>query len=157
MDPRYFAQEIIMPRIKLALKEEYPFTCEIQVRVGDLNYGGHVGNSEMVGILHDARVALFRSMGVHEGDLGDGKTGIVMDDLVVNFRAEAFLGDNLTVGCAFGEVGEAGFRIHYHVTCSGKTVAVAETGLVAFNYAARRIAFLPAVFKAKALDFGCGN
>lgn len=140
--------------MKLAVKKRYPFSCEIQVRVGDLNYGGHVGNSEMVGILHDARVALFRAMGLSEGDLGDGKTGIVMDDLVVNFRAEAFLGDVLTVGCAFDEIGEAGFRLHYHVTGSGKTVAVAETGLVAFNYTARRIAFLPAVFKDKARAYG---
>ncbi|VVS95686.1 acyl-CoA thioesterase [Desulfoluna spongiiphila] len=146
-----------MPRMKLALEKEYPFTCEIQVRVGDLNYGGHVGNSEMVGILHDARVALFRAMGVHEGDLGDGKTGIVMDDLIVNFRAEAFLGDILTVGCAFGEVGEAGFRIHYHVTGAGKTVAVAETGLVAFNYTSRSIAFLPSAFKERARAMGSGD
>ncbi|WP_300670010.1 thioesterase family protein [Desulfoluna sp.] len=146
-----------MPRIKLAVQKEYPFTCEIHVRVGDLNYGAHVGNSEMVGILHDARVAFLGSMGLSEGDLGDGKTGIVMDDLVVNFRAEAFLGDKLTIGCAFGEVGEAAFRIHYHVTAKGKTISVAETGLVAFNYAARRIAFLPDIFKEKALGVGRGQ
>lgn len=142
-----------MPRIKLAMNKEYPFTCDIQVRVGDLNYGAHVGNSEMVGILHDARVALFRAMEINEADLGDGKTGIVMDDLVVNFRAEAFLGDTLTIGCAIGEVGEAGFRMFYHVTRDGKTVAVAETGLVAFSFTARRIAFLPAVFKEKAASY----
>ena len=139
-----------MPRIKLAIEKEYPFACDIQVRVGDLNYGAHVGNAEMVGILHDARVMLLRAMGLTESDLGDGKTGIVMDDMVVNFRAEAFLGDSLTIGCGFGEIGEAGFRILYHVTREEKTVAVAETGLVAFNYAARSIAFLPGVFKEKA-------
>lgn len=146
-----------MARIKLALKPEYPFACSIEVRVGDLNYGAHVGNSEMVGILHDARVALFRAMGVSEVDLGDGKTGIVMDDLAVNFRAEAFLGDHLEIGCVFGEMGEAGFRIHYHVTGGGKTVAVAETGLVAFNYATRTIAFLPKVFKERAVPFSLGR
>jgi acyl-CoA thioesterase FadM len=141
----------VMPRIKLAVQKEYPFTCEVLVRVGDLNYGAHVGNSEMVGILHDARVALFRSMGISEGDLGDGKTGIVMDDLVVNFRSEAFLGDTLNIGCVIEEVGEAGFRIHYHVTKGEKSVAVAETGLVGFNYTTRRIALLPSAFKEKAL------
>lgn len=142
-----------MPRIKLAIQKNYPFTCDIQVRVGDLNYGAHVGNSEMVGILHDARVALFRVMGINEADLGDAKTGIVMDDLVVNFRAEAFLGDTLTIGCGFGEVGEVGFRLHYRVTRGDKTVAVAETGLVAFNYSVRRIAFLPTLFKEKAAEY----
>ncbi len=142
-----------MPRTKLAIHENYPFRCDIQVRVGDLNYGGHVGNSEMVGILHDARVALFRAMEISESDLGDAKTGIVMDDLVVNFRAEAFLGETLTIGCLFGEVENVGFRIHYRVSRGDKTVAVAETGLVAFNYATRQIAFLPAIFKEKAARY----
>ena len=142
-----------MSRIKLPIQNVYPFSCDVQVRVGDLNYGAHVGNSEMVALLHEARVTLFRTMGIHEGDLGDGKTGVVMDDLVVNFRAEAFLGDGLTLGCAFGEMGEAGFRLFYHVTRGGKTVAVAETGLVAFNFAARSIAMLPGLFKERAIPY----
>ncbi len=146
-----------MPRIKLALQPDYPFTCDIQVRVGDLNYGGHVGNAELVRIVHDARVELFRAMGVREGDLGDGKTGIITDDLVVNFQSEAFLGDPLTVGCTFGEVGQAGCRIHYHVTKAGKTVAMAETGIVAFNYTARSVTFWPREFKQQATALSRGE
>lgn len=144
-----------MARVKLEIQKNYPFISEFTVRVGDLNYGGHVGNSEMVGIIHDARVKLLSRMGATEGDLGDGKTGIVMDDIVVNFRAEGFLGDKLTVGCVFTEVGQAGFRIAYHVTRAGETVAVAETGLVGFNYTARAISFLPDSFKNRAASFSC--
>ena len=142
-----------MARIKLSLKEKYPFVCAFDVRVGDLNYGGHVGNSEMVGILHEARVVLFSRMGASEGDLGDGKTGIVMDDLQVNFRAEAFLGETLEVGCLLFDMGRAGFRMAYHVTRGKETVAVAETGLVGFNYSRRVVSFLPESFKKKAAAY----
>ncbi|MCG8470295.1 MAG: thioesterase family protein [Desulfobacterales bacterium] len=139
-----------MARIKLDICSSHLFEYTLVVRVGDLNYGAHVGNSEMVGILHDARIALLEAMGLTEGDLGDGKTGIVMDDLVVNFRAEAFLGDKLVVGCSFTDVSQAGFRLCYHVMRDGKTVAVAETGLVGYNYNSRSISFLPDVFKQRA-------
>ena len=138
-----------MPRIKLAIHKAYPFACEFQVRVGDLNYGAHVGNSEMVGILHDARVALFRAMGINEADLGDGKTGIIMNELAVNYRAEGRLLDDIIIHSAFSHIKTASLRMCHLVTRGEETIALAEVGIVTFDYTQKCIAPIPDGFLSK--------
>ena len=45
-----------MARIKLDLPERFPFSTELRVRITDVNYGGHMGNDSLLGLLHEARV-----------------------------------------------------------------------------------------------------
>ncbi|MFC1567496.1 hypothetical protein ACFL3R_01495 [Thermodesulfobacteriota bacterium] len=47
-----------MPRIKLDPQERYQHTYETTIEVTDLNYGNHMGNDALVGIIHRARVHL---------------------------------------------------------------------------------------------------
>ena len=49
-----------MPRVKVALPATFPFRTEIPVRITDLNYGGHLGNDALLGLLHEARVHFLR-------------------------------------------------------------------------------------------------
>ena len=45
-----------MARVKLEIPELLPFATELEVRVGDVNYGGHLGNDALLGLLHEARI-----------------------------------------------------------------------------------------------------
>ena len=83
-----------MARLTLALPERFPFTTEIEVRITDLNYGRHLGNDAMLGLVHEARVRFLRAHGLQELDV-EG-TGLVMIDAAIVYRAEAFAGDRLT-------------------------------------------------------------
>lgn len=138
-----------MPRITLKPLDSYKFRCDLTARVSDINYGGHVGNSQMAGLVHESRVILLRENGMSEIDLGDGKTGIIQLDLVINFKAEAFLGDKLTVESEITETDTSSFRICNKISKEGKPVAIAEAGFASFNYAERRIVPLPENFFIK--------
>lgn len=132
-----------MARTRLAEQGEYEFHCIIALQPRDINYGGHMGYDALVSLLGTAHARMFRSLGVSETDLGDGKAGTLMSDLSVNYKAEAYMFDELRIDTHIGEFSRSGFRIFYRVT-SGKTlVALAEVGMVAFDYRARKIVPVP--------------
>lgn len=142
-----------MPRIKLVALDGYRHVYKTVIEVTDLNYGNHLGNDAVVGIIHRARVHFLNWIGVSEKDLGDGKTGILLADLVINYKGEGFLFDMLTIGSHIGEIGKKSFRMfHRIITERDRLIALAETGIVAFNYHKREVARLPESFISKISD-----
>lgn len=137
-----------MPRLDLRPREPYPFHCELVVRTTDLNYGGHLGNDRLLALVHEARVAFLALHGWTELDCGGA--GLIMGDAAICYRAEAFAGDRLRLEVAAVEPGRLGFRLATRVTrpADGIEVALAETGMVCFDYARRRPVPLPPAVRA---------
>ena len=139
-----------MARIKLDMDAvAFVFRTELDVRITDINYGRHVGNDAMLGLLHEARLRFLANFGFSEEDIGG--VGMLMGDAVVQFKAVAFRGDKLTVALGLADVERRTFDLMYRVTRAGDgaTVALAKTGMVAFDYAKNRLADLPAAFLEK--------
>ena len=142
-------------RIRLKPRARYDFHFDIPVRVTDINYGGHLGNDRLLSLLHEARSAFLASHGMTEQDCAG--VSLTMGDAVIQYRAEAFAGDVLRIEVAAGEPAECGFRLFYRVTrpADGAEVALAETGMAACDYTARRVRPLPdgmaVLFQAAAL------
>ncbi len=139
-----------MPRIKLRPLAAYSFESTHQVRVTDVNYGGHLANHALAGLLHQARLELLSALGLSEMDLGDGHTGLIMIDIVISFAAEGFMQDKLTILSAFTEVKRGTFRLCHEVRRGGDRLALAETGFAGYDYSAHKLAPLPPAFTAKA-------
>ncbi len=135
-----------MPRVRLAGREGYEFVYRTAVRVGHINYAGHAGHDALVRMVWEARVDLLDSLGLSELDLGDGRTGLIMQDLVVNFLGEAFRRDVLEIATHVGEMRPAGFRMFHRISCGERAIALMEIGFAAFDYALRRIAPVPEGF-----------
>ena len=138
-----------MARVKLVPLERYRFTHEQKVYISNINPAGHVGSSQMIDLIHDGRIAMLQSLDANEINLGDGKTGTILSDLVVNFKAELFLHDIITIESDISEVEEKGIRICYRITKNGKTAVLAETGHVCFSYIDKSICKVPEVFLNK--------
>jgi len=138
--------EITMPRLKIELPASFMFKTEMPVRVGDVNYGGHLGNDSLLTLLHEARLLFLASKGMSELDAGG--VGMIMSDAALSFKAEAFRGDLLEVHVAVVETGTAGFELAYKVArkSDGKEIARATSSMVFFDYAKRRVAKTPAKF-----------
>jgi acyl-CoA thioester hydrolase len=132
-----------MARVQLEPLSFYPFATELVVRTTDLNYGGHLGNDRLLSLVHEARVAWLASHGWSELDCGG--VSLIMGDTAIVYQGEGFAGDVLRFEVAAGEPGRAGFRLFYRVTrpADGAPIALVETGMVCFDYEARRIARLP--------------
>jgi acyl-CoA thioesterase FadM len=97
--------------------------------------------------MREARANLFHALGIDELDLGDGKTAVVTADVVVNYRSEGFMFDALRIESHIDEVGPEGFRVYHRMTHDGRIVALAEVGLVGFDYATRAHVPIPETFR----------
>jgi acyl-CoA thioester hydrolase len=137
-----------MARVKLELPEHFPFSTEIPLRVGDINYGGHLGNDAVLSLIHEARVQFLKAYGFSELDV-DG-AGIIMADSVVVYRSEAFYGEVMVVDVTVGEFSRVGCDFFYRLSDqdSGREVVRAKTGIVFFDYEVRKTAAVPPKFKA---------
>jgi acyl-CoA thioester hydrolase len=75
-----------MSRVKLKIPTEKPlFTAIINVRIGDINYGGHAGNDAILSIMHEARMQMLNSHGFSEMNAG-GTSLIMADVMATSFR-----------------------------------------------------------------------
>lgn len=140
-----------MARVKLALPDQFVFTTEIAVHISYINYGGHLGNDAVLSLLHEARVRFFHSLGYSELDI-EGR-GIVIADAIVVYLSEAFHEDLLVVSIAVTNFHAAGCDIYYQIVnkATGKEVARAKTGIVFFDYQARRPVRVPEAFRRRVL------
>ena len=139
-----------MARVKVALPDTFSFTTEIPVRITDLNYGGHLGNDALLGLLHEARVHFLRSIGVPNDYDVVTKLGLIMVDVAVEYKGEAFHGDVLRVQMAGTDPSKYGFDVVYHVhNQAGKEIARAKTGMLCFDYNTHKLRLLPAELAAQ--------
>lgn len=135
-----------MARVKLQMPAHQIFDVQIGVRITDINYGNHLGNDSLVGLLHEARLSWLHSLGLSE--LNIGGAGLIMADLVVEFKLESFYADVLNIQLYVEEVSKAGFDLFYAViNQNNKLVAKAKTGMICFNYELRKVSEIPEAFK----------
>jgi acyl-CoA thioester hydrolase len=136
-------------RIKLEMPTVYPFRTELTVRITDINYGGHLGNSNVLALIHEARVRFLKSFGYSEIDV-EG-FGTIMLDSVVIYKAQAFAGDVLQIEVAAGDFSRLGCDIFYRITKKegGAEVVLAKTGIAVFDYANQKRISPPEAFVKK--------
>ncbi len=135
-----------MARIKLDLPAEFPFAAELRVRITDVNYGGHMGNDSLLGLLHEARVRFLAHYGLSELDICG--LGLIMADSVILYKSEAFPGETLAIAVTVNDFNKYGCDFVYRVTekTSGREVARAKTGFVFFDYRQRAVQKVPQAF-----------
>ena len=145
-----------MARIKIDMPDNFYFNTLIPIRITDINYGGHVGNDTILSILHEVRVRFLRSIGYGELDLGG--VGLIMSDVGIEFKNEAFYGEDIIASVSCGEFSKVAFDIYYKLekkSEDGKlvTVALAKTGMVCYDYEKKKIAAVPEDVKKKITDY----
>jgi len=137
-----------VPRTKLTEQSEYEFCYPITLQPRDINYGGHLGVDSLVSIVGAARAYIFKSIGLSEGNLGNGRVGIIMTDFTVNLKAQGYMFDNLEVYTHIGELTKTGFRLFHKITRESSLIAIAEAGFLAFDYSANKVASIPEQFSS---------
>ena len=132
-----------MPRIKLTPLDNYVFSIILPVRITDINAGAHLGNDSFVSLLHEARFRYVQSLDFKD----EMDAGVIMQDLIVNFRAESFYNDILTIHIGVAEKRKFSLRMYYKVVDeNNKLIALAETGLAFIDYKTRKLVLAPDAF-----------
>lgn len=138
-----------MARIQIELPEHFPFSTEITLYLSHMNYGGHLDNALLLTIVSEARARFFQSLGYRELDV-EG-VGIIVSDAALQYRSEAFHGEVMVVRMSAAEFSKYGCDLLWCMNeqSSGREVARGKTGIVFFDYTARKMALVPENFRAR--------
>lgn len=126
--------------------KESLFNTLIEVRVTDLNYGNHLGHDSLISFFHEARVRFLNKMGYTELDI-EG-IGILVTNLIVNYKNEAFYSDNILIHIGLGCVKRTGVELIYHAINqeTKKEIATALTTITFYNYKKAKVSRIPQQF-----------
>lgn len=140
-----------MARIKLDLPAFFPFKTTIKIRITDLNYGGHVGNDTVLGLMHESRVQYLNYLGYDNEVNAIEGMGLIQTDAAIVYKAETFYGETLLVEVAANDFNKYGFDFVYKLSNAenNKEVARGKTGVVCFDYQSRKIVAMSEQFKNK--------
>ncbi|MDD3675596.1 MAG: thioesterase family protein [Thauera propionica] len=138
-----------MARVRIELPDRFPFRTAIALLISHINYGRHLDNAQLLGLVSEARVRFLKSMGYTELDI-EG-VGIVVADAAVQYRSEAFHGETMVVEMAADDFSEFGCDLVWRLTdeASGREVARGKTGIVFFDYGERRKTAVPEGFRRR--------
>ena len=138
-----------MARMRIELPQKSIASFTIPVRITDINYGNHLGNSSLVEIIHEARMQFLSQHGFTE--MNAGGSSLIMSELSIEFKNESFYKDDLDVKIFVGEVSRVSFELFYSISVVRNTlstiIANAKTGMVCFDYNEKKVVAVPAKLK----------
>jgi len=135
-----------MARIEIEMTGNFIFETELKVRMADINTANHLGHDAFVSLMNEARVQFLEHLGFSRP--GVGKTGLIIADLSVSYKSQAFYKDRLKFEIGAGEFNKYGCDIFYRVTNmkTGELVGLAKTGVVFFDYSTNKVTHIPETF-----------
>lgn len=140
-----------MERLRIDLPERMDFQTELEVRIGDVNYGGHLGNDALLGLLQEARLRFLGHAGFSEKDVGG--CGLIQVDAVIQYLSQAYHGNRLVIEVGIRDFDRIGFELHYRVRSpEDREIARARTGLIFYDYTRQKPCRMPAVFRERLLQ-----
>jgi len=133
-------------KLKLPSVTKSVFTTNLEVRIYDINFGNHLGHDSLLSFVHEARVRFLKKMGFTELDIGG--MGILITNLAVNYKAEAFYGDEVQIDVEVGEISKTGFDLHYALRLKNgkKEIARVLTTCTFFDYQNSKVVRVPKAF-----------
>ncbi len=119
------------------------FISKYQVRISDINYGGHMGNERALLAFQQARIEWLKTLGLSEMNIGEGR-GLIQRRANVEYLKEVSLGDVLDVSIYPSEIKGSYFVLAHEVTNQdGFTVLTGNVTLGSFDYSSKKLAKIP--------------
>ena len=126
------------------MKVEKTFSGSCTIRIGDINYGGHMGNDKALLLFHDARINFLGQLGFSESNIGG--PGLIMAEAHVFFKKELFRGDEVKTFIHIENLSNISFEMYYSVMRDHEEVLSGSTKMIAFDYDKRKITKIPQAF-----------
>ncbi|WP_319370733.1 thioesterase family protein [uncultured Ilyobacter sp.] len=123
------------------------FISKYQVRISDINYGGHMGNERSLVAFQQARIEWLETLGLSELNIGENR-GLIQRRANVEYLREISLGDILNVKIYPVEIRGSYFILAHEVNNqNGVTVLTGNVTLGAFDYTNKKLAKIPIKLK----------
>lgn len=134
-----------MERIKVSLPDNYTFSTIVNIRITDINYGGHADNAVFLSLANEARLQFLDHYGYSE--LNFAGTGLIMADAAIEFKRELLYGNKVKISVAATGFDKLGFDILYLFEVKDDehwlTAAKVKTGMLCYNYTTKKKVSVP--------------
>lgn len=126
----------------------FRFATTIRVRWGDCDAFGHVNNASYLSYFEEARIDYWKAV-VPDVPF----TGMAIVHSSIDFRGQAFPGDQLTIKVAVTELKRTSFWAAYEVLRGDMVMATGRSAQVFFDYAAQQPSPIPEAFRARIASY----
>lgn len=134
------------------LSGDFAHHHEVEVRFADTDAMGHVNNSKYLTYCEIARVAYYERV---TGELlplwtHGAAEGMILADVRITYRNPAFYGETLLIETRVDRIGRSSFTMVHRLSAPesrhghARLIAVADSVLVTYDYAAERSIPVPA-------------
>lgn len=122
-------------------------SAEYTVGVGDINYGGHMGNDRALLVFHNARINFLKHLGLTELSIGDG-LGIILVEANVKYKKEVFMHDVLETEVWVSSMKGLKWTISYKSTRKEDNAEVfsGHTDMLCYDYDKKKVSKIPEDF-----------
>ncbi len=134
------------------IEGEFPYEHPIEVRFVDTDALGHVNNAVYLSYFEAARAGYYAKVSGTPFGTGEsaGERTFVIAEARIAYRAPAFFGEQLLVGCRFTWASRSSFGLEYRVRAEAspvgpaRVVADGESTQVMFDLERNRVMRVPA-------------
>jgi YbgC/YbaW family acyl-CoA thioester hydrolase len=121
-----------------------------QIRIGDLNYGNHLGHDKLITIIHDARCSFFENYGFKELSIGEDNVGLIVNEINFKYKSQLYYSDNIKITSKFYELSPVSVKMESIVKNidNGELSASGFIKLVSFNFKTNKMVKFPEKFIA---------
>ena len=135
-----------------AIEGDFRYEHAIEVRFVDTDAFGHVNNAVYLSYFEAARAGYYAAVAGEPFGTGPhaAERTFVVAEAHISYRAPAFFGETLLVGCRFAWAGRSSFGVEYRIRAEASVVAPArvvaegETLQVMFDLKSNRPMRVPA-------------
>jgi acyl-CoA thioester hydrolase len=126
----------------------FRFATTIRVRWSDCDAFGHVNNASYLSYFEEARIDYWKAV-VPDVPF----TGMAIVHSSIDFRGQAFPGDQLTIKVAVIELKRTSFWADYEVLRGDVVMATGRSAQVFFDYAAQQPSPIPEAFRTRIASY----
>ncbi len=119
----------------------FNFSIPIKVRIGEINYGNHVGYQNYLLFFQDARIAYLDQFGFSEHDVAG--YAMMVSTVECKYKKELLLGDEISVDCRVSRLRPRAFIMEYRILRSEEVCATGTTTNLCCDYTSRKVVPLP--------------
>ena len=159
---------MVAPRARLPAPDDprdlpgtFAHRRDIEVRFADTDAMGHVNNAAYLTYCEIARADYYERVTGRPLPLGahGAEEGMILAEVRMTYRAAAFYGETLAVETRVSRVGRSSFAMEHRISApasrygQARLIAVADSVLVSYDYAADRPIAVPSHLRAAIDEF----
>jgi four helix bundle protein len=138
-------------KLEVEMPNHYPFSFEMPIRKIDVTLDIHVSFATILDIVFEGHMRFFKFMGHDVTDVY-GKS-LIFANAIILYKGELLADDVVKIEVCADNFIEKGCDLFFHLSKDNGKIPVADVKIrmLFFDYAIRKVALVPAEFKAKCL------